>query len=95
MRRMIIRDSIFPKKMLAFLARADCRARDQVALAVLSSNRHLGLQRERDQFAILSRDARLPDRSAAALMDEGRVADQRRAGRRGGDEVRLAEAWLL
>jgi hypothetical protein len=56
----------------------------------VNSQRHLRLRHERDELGAVGRDAGLPDRRAAALMDEGRVADQRRAGRRGGDEVGLA-----
>jgi len=72
---MIIRDSIFQKRIFAFFAREDSGARDAGGVGRANSKRHLGLQRERDELRALDRDARLPDRSAAALIDEGRVAD--------------------
>ena len=51
---------------------------------------HLRLHDERDQLLLFGRDECLPHLGPLAAMDEGRSADHRRAGRRGGDEIGLA-----
>ena len=73
---------LFP--LLAPSVRSSRRARKRQRLR---SQRHLGLQHERDQLSLRSLDPRLPDLGPPAEVDEGAATDQRRAGRRARDEV--------
>jgi hypothetical protein len=58
--------------------------------ATVVLKRHLGLDGQRNELALFGCDQRLPDLGPAAAVDEGRAADDGRAGGRGSDKIGLA-----